>query len=99
MKKIMYRTAEAKWGLQAGFGNHRIIISASKGEYVQVILPWRRLDIGVNEIGVKICYTPEGEMPAEGIGSKQVKNVSILRADQMEGEIVFSAPQEGEYEV
>ncbi len=95
MKDIIYRTAEEKWDLRSGFGNHRFVVSADAGDYVKATLPWRRRDLSPDEIGVRIRY---GER-RDGVGLEEVRDVFVNSCSRDEGVIVFRAPVSCEYEI
>lgn len=96
---LTYRTAAKKWEIKENLGNHRIIVSVPKGDYVCVTLPWRRRDKGIDNVGVIVRYNPSGEAGEEAVASAELKNVHILKADSMECELLMQCPCEGEYEV
>ena len=99
MQKISYRTARTSWNFKSGFGNHRMIVETPAGEYVRVELPWRRRDLNPANMGVRVCYTPAGDPSRDGIGSVEIRDVTIEHADRDIGVIVFRAPEAGEYEI
>ena len=99
MNNIEYRTAAVSWPIEVGCGNHRFIAEAPAAEYVRATVPWRRRDTAPEKLGIKIRYTPEGESPENGVGSREVTDILIESADREEGVIVFRAPVSGTYEI
>lgn len=95
MKNMIYRTADEKWDLRSGFGNHRFVVSADAGDYVKATLPWRRRDLSPEEIGVRVCY---GER-RKGVGHEEVRDVFVDSCSRDEGVMVFRAPVSCEYEI
>jgi len=94
-----WKTAEHRWPLKSGLGNHRILLEAPAGKYVRVVIPWRRRDLAPDTIGVKMRYTPQGDVPEEGMGAAEVKNIYLEKMMRFEGVIVFEAPESGVYEL
>ena len=99
MEILQYKVAEPNWAFKAEIGNHRIIVDAPAGKYVRVNMPWRRRDLTPEYIGIRIRYTPEGKELVDGIGSDEVYNIIIEKAERSEGTIVFEAPISGKYEI
>ncbi len=99
MNSIEYRTAKVSWPIESGCGNHRFIVDAPKGEYVRASIKWRRRDLVPERLGVKVMFSPQGEDSSGGIGSREIRDVHIERADRENGEIIFRAPEDGKYEL
>ncbi|MBQ7922571.1 MAG: hypothetical protein IJ325_08355 [Clostridia bacterium] len=99
MDILKARTADKSWPYDSGFGNHRILAEADEGKYVRVHLPWRRRDCNPECIGIRICYTPNGKVSDNGLGTDEILNIKIEKADRAEGCIVFEAPESGIYEI
>lgn len=95
MTGITYKCADVKWDMHAGFGNHRFIANAPKGEYVSVLLPWRRRDLHPELIGIRIRYGKR----ENGVGMCETRDIIITSCTRDKGEIVFRAPEAGEYEI
>ncbi|MCQ2456404.1 MAG: DUF6067 family protein, partial [Clostridia bacterium] len=96
---ITYTTAAAKWNMNAGFGNHRMIVDAPEGKYVRVTLPWRRRDTAPENMAIRIRYNKVGEESVEGVAASEVDNIIIEKATRDEGVVVFESPRAGEYEI
>lgn len=99
MKVLEYRIAESMWPIKAELGNHRIILEVPAARYVRVKMPWRRRDLHPECIGMRIRYTPEGKEAENNIGSDEVTNIRIEKAEREEGIVVFEAPVAGKYEL
>lgn len=95
MTGITYKCADVKWDMHDGYGNHRFIVNAPSAEYVSARLPWRRRDEHPDLIGIRIRYGNR----ENGVGTCETCDIIISSCTRDEGDIIFRAPQSGEYEI
>ena len=88
---IKYATAEKKWRLDSGLGNHRLIVDVKKpSEYVLLQGEHRRRDLRPELLGVRV-FCLEDNM--------EVQNVKIVEMDRENCKILFQAKTAGQYAI